>query len=870
MAARGGADPLGARRAAAPPVAAAATELPLPSSAVPSMSQTMRWLKRRDTGLYNRLASIALDAQFVVSLRARFPGAPLLANLRCGGWYAPRPDGACHFKSTDGHARNAGFSLTRLNVAALRALATRGAALLIDSTRSGKRHPDAATRTAPLWAAVLNEVRRRRRWERELARRSARGVDPRADEDLEARGGSRGECAQRADLSRGEATHPPAEGAWAPAGPAWRAVPVLPPWAGPSEADALAPRVGEWASAFEQLGRRDLEELLADMPKPIGCLWIDPSCSLERFAEGDRGGSGGHGEEEGGEGGEAEGGERERGEGERGEAEGGRGEGGEGERGGGEADRGSESGLPPPDRPPSRRASFLDSLDFAPFVLVNASLPDGRGRRTVAVAADELGRLEAARAAATSGGASGPAGPRAAEGGGAEARAFAFDYVPGGGDDEESWSCGLTPEDAWTHMLELLSAGPDGAPAAARRVVERREEAERRVGGARGGVGRAREGAMSGGEAGGDEGESEVALPDAGGSRLSSPAAEPSPAAPGAAAPAPAPPARLPPRAPLPPVRVLPARAVDEHHPPPSASLAPGISLPPPEELFPGLWRVPGVPGPLAVGPVRAARELVARGGGGARCVVELLAERENAVRVPGTDESFSGFADALAAAARDLRARAPGDPPLVVRLPTLRGKRDKHPLREAILVAVTLLHVALEAKGGERGSEDRVGDAEGDGEDRVGGGDGEGENRVGGGDEGERVDGATAPGGARGERPRPNAQLHGQTTPQTITTASSCVVFACPRGDDASVAAAAAALLAAARGDSPAAPGRPELRRALGRLYAAVPNARPGGDALKAALAAFVRPFCGNGGGTGTGGVVPTGGWGRGGGFAL
>lgn len=836
--------PLGAGGAPpAPPRSAA--ELPLPSSAVPSMSQTMRCLKRRDTGLYNRLASIALDAQFVASLHARLPDAPLLANLRCGGWYAPVADGSCQFKSTDGHARNAGFSLTRLNVEALRALATCGAALLIDSTRSGKRHPDAATRTAPLWVAVLNEVRRRLRWKRINLRR-----------------GLEGESAGCVDLSRDEATAPPAEGAWAPADPAWRAIPVLPPWAGPSEADALAPCVGEWASAFERLGRRDLEQLLVDMPKPIGCLWLDPGCSLDRFGGGDAEGS----------------------------RNGGRMEATDEENRREDSDvAGRTSARPSPPRP-----SFLGSLDFAPLVLVNASLPDGRGRRTVEVARDELARLTSrwcGRESARASGCPDVGGALAAgaairpdddEDGDDAARAttFAFDYVPGGGDDEESWSCGLTPEDAWAHMLELLAAGPDGAPAAARHVVERRRREERRAGGVRVGMefrggkadagedaeedcdgmceeggkavdalrgdGDAVRGNVGGGALGGGL--------DAGGEgpngALPTTFAPLAPSPPGTGLDDPAlrrtasPSALLPSASCSHGVRVMPSRAVDEHHPVASAAVTPGVALPPPEELFPSLWRVPGVPGPLAVGSIRAARELCALGSfQNVSLCVELLAERENAVRRLGADEPFRGFADALDAASRALAARAPTDPPLVLQLPTLRGKRDKQPLREAILLAVTLLHQV-----GSRGGESRR----------------EGSNEVAGGSREGSGEGGTAAGCIE---PLSIARRQEPSSPSALPQ-KRCVVFACPRGDDVSVAAAAAALLAAARGDSRAPPGRPELRKALGRLYAAIPNARPGSDGLKATLAAFVPPFHGNGGGTGTGGVVPAHSWGPG--FAL
>jgi hypothetical protein len=36
-----------------------------------------------------------------------------------------------------------------------------------------------------------------------------------------------------------------------------------------------------------------------------------------------------------------------------------------------------------------------------------------------------------------------------------------FQYIPGAGDDEETWSRGLTPPLLWMHTQLLLGAGPD-------------------------------------------------------------------------------------------------------------------------------------------------------------------------------------------------------------------------------------------------------------------------------------------------------------------------------------------------------------------------------------------------------------------------
>lgn len=70
-----------------------------------------------------------------------YPSIPLLANLRCGLWYAPSFDGTCYFKSTDGHNGNWSFSTTRLNMHVAAQAAAAGGVLIVDATRKGKTFP---------------------------------------------------------------------------------------------------------------------------------------------------------------------------------------------------------------------------------------------------------------------------------------------------------------------------------------------------------------------------------------------------------------------------------------------------------------------------------------------------------------------------------------------------------------------------------------------------------------------------------------------------------------------------------------------------------------------------------------------------------
>ena len=124
----------------------------------PCVERELKKQLRRDRIAH--LRSIDLDSQFVRAVH-RGSGSPVIfANLRCGIWYVP-PDlsaGTCYFKSTDGHAGRWGFSLSRLNLQAALSAARHGCVMIVDSTRSGKRFPDALTKTVPIWCCVINRA----------------------------------------------------------------------------------------------------------------------------------------------------------------------------------------------------------------------------------------------------------------------------------------------------------------------------------------------------------------------------------------------------------------------------------------------------------------------------------------------------------------------------------------------------------------------------------------------------------------------------------------------------------------------------------------------------------------------------------------
>ncbi|KAK9325480.1 tRNA A64-2'-O-ribosylphosphate transferase [Lipomyces orientalis] len=116
-------------------------------------------LRKDSRSVRNRLHSIYQDSEFVTDVSEAY-GLPLVANERCGRWYIPpqRITDSVYFKSTDGHTGKWGFSLRRLNLHILVLIVKSRGIVIVDSTRRGKRMPDALSKTVPIWCAVLNNA----------------------------------------------------------------------------------------------------------------------------------------------------------------------------------------------------------------------------------------------------------------------------------------------------------------------------------------------------------------------------------------------------------------------------------------------------------------------------------------------------------------------------------------------------------------------------------------------------------------------------------------------------------------------------------------------------------------------------------------
>ncbi|KAI9807339.1 MAG: hypothetical protein M1833_000082 [Piccolia ochrophora] len=142
-----------------PPLPVTLDDLIFPADQHASLSTQLHALHASSNSAANRLRSIHLDALFVAAVADAY-ARPVFANERAGTWYVPpaRTAGSCYFKSTDGHAGEWSFSLRRLNLHVLDAVGRNDGVIIVDTTRRGKRMPDALSKTIPIWLTVLNRV----------------------------------------------------------------------------------------------------------------------------------------------------------------------------------------------------------------------------------------------------------------------------------------------------------------------------------------------------------------------------------------------------------------------------------------------------------------------------------------------------------------------------------------------------------------------------------------------------------------------------------------------------------------------------------------------------------------------------------------
>lgn len=126
-----------------------------------SLDELKKEFRKQDRSLRNRIKSILFDNAFLESrVIPTFPRFPIVPNERCGVWYCDPAKylQTSYFKSTDGHINQWDFSTRRLNFHLLPLLEAHSGVIIVDSTRRGKKIPDALSKTVPIWCAVLNGI----------------------------------------------------------------------------------------------------------------------------------------------------------------------------------------------------------------------------------------------------------------------------------------------------------------------------------------------------------------------------------------------------------------------------------------------------------------------------------------------------------------------------------------------------------------------------------------------------------------------------------------------------------------------------------------------------------------------------------------
>ncbi|KAI3827199.1 hypothetical protein L1987_01271 [Smallanthus sonchifolius] len=213
-------------------------------SASMSIYRASRTIKRRQSSLYNSLRSIHEDSIFVSEIAQLWPELPLVANLRCGLWYANKFHSNCYFKSTDGHTNNLSFNTSRLNlhVATLAGIEfdDRGGCMIVDSTRKGKRFPDSMSKTIPIWTCVLNRAILNYRDKMNGINKPMEGVNS---------------SAQISDTTK------------------WDPSLHLPIWVPDTEKIRIDSKINEWVEILETSGV-DIASISSLLKKPLQPLWI--------------------------------------------------------------------------------------------------------------------------------------------------------------------------------------------------------------------------------------------------------------------------------------------------------------------------------------------------------------------------------------------------------------------------------------------------------------------------------------------------------------------------------------------------------------------------------------------------------------------
>ncbi|KAD6454833.1 hypothetical protein E3N88_09539 [Mikania micrantha] len=190
------------------------------------------------------VSSIHEDSIFVSEIAQLWPELPLVANMRCGLWYAKKFHSSCYFKSTDGHTNNLSFNTSRLNLHVATLAGQRGGCMIVDSTRKGKRFPDSMSKTIPIWTCVLNRAILNYRNKMNGINKPKEG----------------GTSAQNCGTTVQESLE-------------WDSSLHLPLWVPDTEKIRIDSKLNEWVKVLETSGV-DIASISSLLKKPLRPLWI--------------------------------------------------------------------------------------------------------------------------------------------------------------------------------------------------------------------------------------------------------------------------------------------------------------------------------------------------------------------------------------------------------------------------------------------------------------------------------------------------------------------------------------------------------------------------------------------------------------------
>ncbi|POW07048.1 hypothetical protein PSTT_08531 [Puccinia striiformis] len=130
-----------------------------------TFKEDLKAINKQHRDVYNRLHSISEDSEFVTKMVGQYQPLPVIVQQTydvahgISTLMTPKRVAPLTFKSTDGHDGQWQFSLRRSNLQLLHVIISSGGVILVDSTRRGKRFPDALSKTVPSWCAVINAAR---------------------------------------------------------------------------------------------------------------------------------------------------------------------------------------------------------------------------------------------------------------------------------------------------------------------------------------------------------------------------------------------------------------------------------------------------------------------------------------------------------------------------------------------------------------------------------------------------------------------------------------------------------------------------------------------------------------------------------------